>query len=85
MVSLIIARRVMLFETQTDFVATEKGTPSRAQLPFQGLHCQVEYFAGGDILFVRCQHVVQCQHQLLFGGGCICQSQACLNLYRQQH
>ena len=75
----------MLFETQTNLIATEKSTPPCAQLPFQGIHCQVEYCTSGDILFVQCQNAVHCPHQLLFGGGCICKNQARLNLYHRNN
>ena len=75
----------MLFELHNDPVVNDQDNQSEVQLPFQGCHCQVEYSAGGDILFVQCQHAVHCPHQLLFGGGCICKNQARLHRYRQQH
>jgi len=73
----------MLFETQTEYNlnTNETGATNDDLLPLNGLHCQVEYRAGGEILFVQCQQAIHCPHQLLFGGGCICKNQARINLY----
>ena len=77
----------MLFETQTEYNLNTSGTGSTdgSHLPLNGLHCQVEYSVGGEILFVQCQQAIHCPHQLFFGGGCICKNQARISLYNHTH
>jgi hypothetical protein len=37
-----------------------------------GCVCEVDYCAGGDVLFVKCQDVEQCPYKCSFGHGNIC-------------